>query len=148
MLPSPMQAEIISIGTELLLGEIVDTNAQYLGARLPALGIDLYYISKVGDNLERLTEVIQRAVGRSDVVIATGGLGPTEDDVTREAIARALRNDPDLKPRTLWAMLADDPPLGWTFCDNRLGKYAEGPRGQMSYGRFSRVSKEERDKLN
>src|SRR3972149_8306436 len=56
MLPSPMQAGLISIGTELLLGEILDTNAQYLAARLPPLGIDLYYMSKVGDNLERLAE--------------------------------------------------------------------------------------------
>src|SRR3990172_1952762 len=85
-----MKAEVVSIGTELLLGEILDTNAQYLAARLPALGIDLYYVSQVGDNLERLTEVIERAWGRSDLVIATGGLGPTEDDLTREAIARAL----------------------------------------------------------
>ena len=89
-----MQAEIISIGTELLLGEILDTNAQYLGARLPALGIDLYYISKVGDNVERLTEVIDRAWRRSDLVITTGGLGPTEDDLTREAIARTLAEEP------------------------------------------------------
>jgi nicotinamide-nucleotide amidase len=85
-----MKAELVSIGTELLLGEILDTNAQYLGARLPALGIDLFYITKVGDNLERLTEVIGRAWGRSDVVITTGGLGPTEDDLTREAIAGVL----------------------------------------------------------
>ena len=85
-----MQAELISIGTELLLGEILDTNAQYLGARLPALGIDLFYTSKVGDNLDRLSEVIDRAWGRCDLVITTGGLGPTEDDLTREAIARVL----------------------------------------------------------
>ncbi len=85
-----MQAEIISIGTEILLGEILDTNAQYLGARLPPLGIDLYYISQVGDNLERLCEVMGRAWGRSDLVITTGGLGPTEDDLTREAIAQVL----------------------------------------------------------
>ncbi|MEE9286410.1 MAG: competence/damage-inducible protein A [Dehalococcoidia bacterium] len=101
MLPSPMQAEIISIGTELLLGEILDTNAQYLGARLPALGIDLFYTSKVGDNLERLAGVIERAWGRSDMVITTGGLGPTEDDLTREAIARVLDEkvsvDPELE---------------------------------------------------
>ena len=96
MLRSPMQAELISIGTELLLGEILDTNAQYLGARLPALGIDLYYMSKVGDNLERLTEVIDRAWGRTDLVITTGGLGPTEDDLTREAIGRVLGEEPSL----------------------------------------------------
>ncbi len=85
-----MRAELISVGTELLLGEILDTNAQYISARLPALGIDVYYVSKVGDNLDRLSEVIVRAWERSDLVITTGGLGPTEDDLTREAIARAL----------------------------------------------------------
>ena len=85
-----MQAELISVGTELLLGEILDTNAQYLSSKLPALGIDLYYVSKVGDNLDRLSEVLGRAWHRSDLVITTGGLGPTEDDLTREAIARVL----------------------------------------------------------
>lgn len=90
MLPSLMKAEICSIGTEILLGEILDTNAQYVASRLPALGIDLYYMSQVGDNLERLSEVIGRAWERSDLVVTTGGLGPTEDDLTREAIARVL----------------------------------------------------------
>lgn len=85
-----MKAEIISIGTEILLGEILDTTAQYIASRLPALGIDLYWISAAGDNLGRLTEVIGRAWNRSDIVITTGGLGPTEDDLTREAIAQAL----------------------------------------------------------
>ena len=96
-----MKAEVISVGTELLLGEILDTNAKFLGAQLPALGIDLYYISKVGDNLTRLSEVIDRAWGRSDLVITTGGLGPTEDDLTREAIGRVmdeeLQSDPELE---------------------------------------------------
>jgi nicotinamide-nucleotide amidase len=85
-----MRAEIISVGTELLLGEIVDTNAQYLGSRLPGMGIDVFYISKVGDNLGRLAEVFGRAWERSDLVLATGGLGPTDDDLTREAIAAVL----------------------------------------------------------
>ena len=85
-----MKAEIISVGTEILLGEILDTNSRYLAARLPPLGIDLYYISKVGDNLNRLAGTIGRAYERSDLVLITGGLGPTEDDVTREAIALAL----------------------------------------------------------
>ncbi|MEE8385597.1 MAG: competence/damage-inducible protein A, partial [Dehalococcoidia bacterium] len=93
-----MKAELVSIGTELLLGEILDTNAQYLAARLPPLGIDLYYTSKVGDNLERLTEVIERAWSRSDLVITTGGLGPTEDDLTREAIARVLGEEMTVDP--------------------------------------------------
>jgi nicotinamide-nucleotide amidase len=88
-----MRAEIVSIGTELLLGEILDTNAQYLGSRLPALGIDLFYVSKVGDNRGRLAEVLGRAWERSDLVLATGGLGPTDDDLTREAIADVLREE-------------------------------------------------------
>ncbi len=99
MLPAPpMKAELVSIGTELLLGEILDTNAQYLGARLPALGIDLFYMSKVGDNLGRLSEVIERAWGRSDLVLTTGGLGPTEDDLTREAIAQVLGEEAAVDP--------------------------------------------------
>jgi nicotinamide-nucleotide amidase len=82
-----MNAEIVSIGTEILLGEIVDTNSAYIAERLPALGIDVFYKHVVGDNLGRLAEVIGRARERADLVITTGGLGPTEDDLTREAIA-------------------------------------------------------------
>ena len=104
-----MKAEIISVGTELLLGEIADTNAQYISSRLPAIGLDLYFKSTVGDNLERLTETIERALGRSDVVLMTGGLGPTEDDLTRQAIAAALGEelfvDPDAE-RALRAFFA------------------------------------------
>lgn len=85
-----MKAEVVSVGTEILLGEILDTNAQYISRRLPPLGLDLFFISKVGDNLDRLTDTIERALQRSDIVILTGGLGPTEDDLTREAIASAL----------------------------------------------------------
>ncbi|MCL0102236.1 competence/damage-inducible protein A [Dehalococcoidia bacterium] len=85
-----MKAEIMSIGTELLLGEIVDTNAPYLASQLPALGIDVYYLHQVGDNKERLVEVMERAWGRSDLVLCTGGLGPTEDDRTRAVIAEML----------------------------------------------------------
>ena len=85
-----MRAEIISVGTEILLGEITDTNSQYLAARLPAIGIDLYHQSTVGDNLARLSEAIERGLARSDVLIITGGLGPTDDDLTREAIADVL----------------------------------------------------------
>ena len=96
-----MKAEIISIGTEILLGEIVDTNSQYIAARLPALGIDLYFKHTVGDNLGRLTDTLRAAWERNDLVIATGGLGPTEDDLTREGIAALLgeeaRVDPELE---------------------------------------------------
>ncbi len=96
-----MKAEIISVGTELLLGEITDTNAAYLAGQLPLLGIDLYWISQVGDNQTRLVEVLKRAWQRSDLILTTGGLGPTEDDLTREAIAEmlgeGLRIDPLLE---------------------------------------------------
>ncbi|MFC1950903.1 competence/damage-inducible protein A [Chloroflexota bacterium] len=85
-----MKAEIISIGTEILLGEITDTNASYLASQLPLLGIDLYWVSQVGDNNQRLVEVLKKAWERSDLVITSGGLGPTEDDITREAIAELL----------------------------------------------------------
>lgn len=85
-----MRAEIISIGTEILLGDIQDTNARHIAQRLPALGVDLYYMHQIGDNLARLTDLIATALQRSDVVLLTGGLGPTEDDVTRDAIAAAV----------------------------------------------------------
>ncbi|HZP96534.1 MAG TPA: CinA family nicotinamide mononucleotide deamidase-related protein [Candidatus Limnocylindria bacterium] len=93
-----MRAEILSIGTELLLGQILDTNAQYLAQRLAALGIDLLYISTVGDNLTRCRQTIERAFGRSDLIVCTGGLGPTEDDLTREAIAATVGEEPAVDP--------------------------------------------------
>ena len=85
-----MKAEIISIGTEILLGQITDTNASYLASKLPELGIDLYWVTQVGDNLERMRECLERAWNRSDLVLTSGGLGPTEDDLTREAIAALM----------------------------------------------------------
>ena len=93
-----LRAETLSIGTELLLGQIVDTNSAYLAGRLPALGIDLLRMSTVGDNLGRATAALQQALGRSDLVVCTGGLGPTEDDLTREAIAAALGETPAVDP--------------------------------------------------
>ena len=94
-----MRAEILSIGTELLLGQILDTNAQWLAQRLAGLGIDLLFISTVGDNLTRCSQTIERALGRSDLIVCTGGLGPTEDDLTREAIAAALREETSVDPQ-------------------------------------------------
>ncbi len=87
-------AEIISVGTELLLGEIVDTNATFLSTRLRDLGITVYRKSTVGDNLERLVETIKNALTRSDIAILGGGLGPTDDDMTREAIAKYVGEEP------------------------------------------------------
>lgn len=85
-----MRAEIISVGTELLLGQIIDTNAPYLGKVLSALGIDVYYRVTVGDNCSRLADTLKTALGRADVVITIGGLGPTQDDLTKETIAEVL----------------------------------------------------------
>ena len=91
-----MRAEIISIGTELLLGEIVDTNTPFLADQLSSLGIDLYFTSAVGDNSARLAGVFKQAWQRSELVITTGGLGPTQDDITRDAIAGLLGEKPEV----------------------------------------------------
>lgn len=85
-----MHAVIVSVGSELLLGQIVDTNSAVIGRHLAAMGLDLYFKTTVGDNLGRLTSVLREALDRSDVVITTGGIGPTADDVRREAAAQAV----------------------------------------------------------
>ena len=83
-----MNAEIVSIGSELLLGQIVDTNASWIAQRLAEAGVSLFYKTTVGDNMDRMVEVLDRALDRSDVVVTGGGIGPTQDDLTREAIAK------------------------------------------------------------
>ena len=85
-----MTVEVISVGTELLLGNIVNTNTQYLAEKCAGLGLTMYYQSVVGDNEERMTASFRQAFERSDVVILTGGLGPTEDDLTKEVCAKVL----------------------------------------------------------
>src|SRR5438552_2517557 len=96
---SKMRAEILSCGTELLLGHITDTNATYLAQSLAPLGIDLYFVSQVGDNQERIVETLRRAWGRSDLIIMTGGLGPTEDDLARESISALLGEAMQVDPK-------------------------------------------------
>ena len=85
-----MHAEVVSIGTEILMGEITDTNSGYLASELAKLGIELRWVSKVGDDPERLFDAIDQAWQRADVTLTTGGLGPTSDDLTRETISRVL----------------------------------------------------------
>jgi nicotinamide-nucleotide amidase len=85
-----MKAEIIAVGTELLLGQIVDTNSAHIAQQLTTIGLDLHFKSTVGDNLERIKSTLRSAMGRSDIVITTGGIGPTLDDLTREAVAEVL----------------------------------------------------------
>ena len=85
-----MKAEIVAVGTELLLGQIVDTNSAYIAQQLTTVGLDLHFKSTVGDNLERIKGTLRTALNRADFVITTGGIGPTLDDLTREAAAEVL----------------------------------------------------------
>ena len=88
-----MNAEIISIGSELLLGQIVDTNASWIAQRLANNGVNLFYKTTVGDNFERMCDVIHLALSRSDIVLTGGGIGPTKDDLTREAVAKVTNRN-------------------------------------------------------
>ncbi len=92
-----MKAEIFSIGTELLMGELADTNGSWIASRLPPLGIQLQWISIIGDSLDLLSEAFQRGLQRSDIIFTTGGLGPTQDDLTREGVAQALGETPTVQ---------------------------------------------------
>ncbi|MYH88213.1 MAG: competence/damage-inducible protein A [Acidimicrobiaceae bacterium] len=85
-----MNCEVVAVGTELLLGQIVDTNSSWIGEQLALVGIDSHHQTKVGDNLDRMISVLDQALDRSDAVIVCGGLGPTQDDITREAIAAVM----------------------------------------------------------
>lgn len=95
-----MRAEIVAIGTELLLGQILDTNSTWMAERLAGAGVDCHFQTRVGDNRERIVEALEIALARADAVITCGGLGPTQDDITREAIAEvmgvAVQRDPAL----------------------------------------------------
>lgn len=97
-------AEIITIGTEILLGEIVDTNARYIARQLRDAGIDVYRKTSVGDNAQRIAQAIQQALERCEIVLTTGGLGPTVDDPTREAVALAMGVQTEFRPE-LWEQI-------------------------------------------
>jgi len=101
-----MKAEIIPVGTEILLGNIIDTNSSFLANQLPLLGIDLYFISTAGDNQKRLVDTLKRAWRRADLIITTGGLGPTQDDITRQAIAELFNEELSVDKR-LWQELQE-----------------------------------------
>jgi len=101
-----MKAEIIPVGTEILLGNIIDTDSSFLANQLPLLGIDLYFISTVGDNQERLVDTLKQAWKRADLIITTGGLGPTQDDITREAIGELVGEELQVDDN-LWQALQD-----------------------------------------
>ena len=99
-------AEIITIGTEILLGEIVDTNTRYIARALRSLGVDLYRTITIGDNIERIANATRNSMERADIVITTGGLGPTVDDPTREAIAKALGVETEFR-EDLWQQVVE-----------------------------------------
>jgi nicotinamide-nucleotide amidase len=96
-----MRAEIVAIGSELLLGQLVDTNTSYIAKRFAENGIDLIQTSTVGDDLQQMKEVIREAINRSQIVITTGGIGPTEDDLTREAIAEVFQRPLTFQPHLM-----------------------------------------------
>lgn len=99
-------AEIITIGTEILLGEIVDTNTRYIARTLRSLGVDLYRTITIGDNTDRIAEAIQRSMERANIIITTGGLGPTVDDPTREAVAQAVGVQTEFR-EDLWQQVVE-----------------------------------------
>ena len=96
-----MKAEILSIGTEILLGDIVNTNAQFLSKALADLGIDVYYQSVIGDNEERILKAFKEGFERADIIVTTGGLGPTQDDLTKELAAKYFNKELYLHKSTL-----------------------------------------------
>ncbi len=123
-----MRAETISIGTELLLGQITDTNAVWIAERLSEVGVDLYFRTTVGDNVGRIVDAIKHALTRADVIITTGGLGPTVDDMTREAVARATNVDLVLDEKLLEQIRQRFGKWGGPMSENNV-RQAYIPRG-------------------
>ena len=123
-----MRCDVVAVGTELLLGQIVDTNSEWIGEQLAIAGVDSHFQVKVGDNLRRIVVALRESLARSDAVIACGGLGPTQDDITREAIAEVLnvplRRDPALVDRVRNMFQA----RGRQMSDNNL-RQADVPEG-------------------
>ena len=123
-----MIAEILSVGTELLMGQIANTDAQFISRRLGELGVTIYRHSTVGDNPARVREALQEALSRSDMVITTGGLGPTEDDLTKEMVAEYFGLEMELHQPSLDALKVFMERFGKKMTPNNL-KQAYFPRG-------------------
>ncbi|MBT3942314.1 MAG: CinA family nicotinamide mononucleotide deamidase-related protein [Chloroflexi bacterium] len=123
-----MNAEIVAIGTELLLGQIVDTNSAWIGQRFADNGIDLHYTSTVGDSRTRMLDTLKRAHGRSHVVITTGGIGPTQDDLTREIVAQLMGREVVVDPDSLVELKERFQKRGFILTKNNE-KQAEIPEG-------------------
>jgi len=125
-----MIAEIVSVGTELLMGQVVNTDAQFIAQRLAPLGFQVFYHTTVGDNVKRLTAVVHQAVERSDVVVFTGGLGPTDDDLTKETVAAALGLTVELIPEEAERLQKHFESRGYPFTPNNL-KQASFPKSAI-----------------
>lgn len=123
-----MRAEVLAVGTELLLGQTVDTNSPWLGEQLALAGIDCHYQAKVGDNHARIVAALRAALDRADAVIVCGGLGPTHDDITREAIAEVMGAELVADPEVLAGIRAIFEARGRTMSANNA-RQAEVPRG-------------------
>jgi len=123
-------AEIITIGTEILLGEIVDTNTRYLARNLRGLGVDLYRTITIGDNEERIASAIRESMERADIVITTGGLGPTIDDPTREAVAKAAGVETEFREDLWQQVVATIARYGRTPSENQK-RQAYVPKGAL-----------------
>jgi nicotinamide-nucleotide amidase len=126
-----MHAEVITSGSELLLGQLVDTNSAFIARTLRSIGLNLFYKTTVGDNEERMVEVLRVAMARSDVVITTGGLGPTVDDVTRPAVARATGRELEFRPDLLEQIEARFKSFGVPMSENNR-RQAFIPRGAIA----------------
>lgn len=125
-----MNAEILAVGTEILLGDIVNTNAQYISKELANLGIGVYYQTVVGDNAERLEDTIKRAFSRADLIITTGGLGPTKDDLTKETGAKYFGKDLVLDEKALAEITVFFKRMNKTMTENNI-KQAYVPEGSI-----------------
>ncbi len=125
-----MIAEIVSVGTELLMGQVVNTDAQYIAQRLAPLGFQVFYHTTVGDNVKRLSAVVHQAVERSDVVVFTGGLGPTDDDLTKETVASALGLTVELIPEEAERLKKHFEARGYPLTPNNL-KQASFPKNAV-----------------
>ena len=126
-----MKAEIIPVGTEILLGNIIDTDSFFLANELPSLGIDLYFVSTVGDNQERLVDTLKQAWKRADLIITTGGLGPTQDDITREAIGELVGEELQVDEK-LWQELQ-------SLLSRYLGEIPQSNRKQTTTIRSAQI---------
>jgi nicotinamide-nucleotide amidase len=125
-----MIAEIVSVGTELLMGQVVNTDAQFIAQRLAPLGFQVFYHTTVGDNAKRLTAVVHQAVERSDIVVFTGGLGPTDDDLTKETVAAALGLTVEPVQEEVERLTRHFASRGYDFTPNNL-KQASFPKGAV-----------------